>query len=55
MFLGIFDNRSCSDERGQGLGEYALILSLIAVVAIVALVFLGAEISSLLADIGASV
>ena len=42
------------DEDGQGLAEYALILSLIAIVAIAALVFLGSEISSLLSSIGAA-
>jgi pilus assembly protein Flp/PilA len=43
------------DEEGQGLAEYALILSLIAVIAIAALVFLGTEISSILSSIGAQV
>jgi Flp pilus assembly pilin Flp len=43
------------DEAGQGLAEYALILSLIAIVAIAALVFLGGEISSLLSAIGTAV
>lgn len=42
-------------EEGQGLAEYALILSLIAIVAIAALIFLGAEISSLLSTIGSSI
>ena len=44
-----------SDERGQGLAEYALILSLIAIVAILALVFLGTQISSILSSIGAAI
>jgi pilus assembly protein Flp/PilA len=43
------------DEEGQGLAEYALILSLIAVVAIVALMFLGGNVSSLLSTVGKSV
>jgi Flp pilus assembly pilin Flp len=43
------------DEAGQGLAEYALILSLIAIVAIAALVFLGGQISGLLSTIGASI
>jgi pilus assembly protein Flp/PilA len=43
------------DEEGQGLAEYALILSLIAIVAIVALVFLGGNVSSLLSTVGKSV
>lgn len=43
------------DERGQGLAEYALILSLIAIVAIVALIFLGGEIAAILSSIGVQV
>jgi Flp pilus assembly pilin Flp len=43
------------DERGQGLAEYALILSLIAIIAIAALIFLGGTISSLLSSVGAQV
>ena len=33
------------DEKGQGLAEYALILTLIAIVAIVSLIFLGGQIT----------
>ncbi len=40
------------EEEGQGLAEYALILALIAVVAIVALLFLGTQISSKLSVVG---
>lgn len=36
-----------SDERGQGMAEYALILGLIAIVAIASLIFLGDTISDL--------
>ena len=43
------------DEDGQGLTEYALILSLVVVVAIVALLFLGGQISTSLSKIGTSV
>ena len=43
------------DERGQGLVEYGLILVLIAIVAIVALVFLGNTVSTQLSKVGASV
>jgi pilus assembly protein Flp/PilA len=39
------------DEEGQGLAEYALILAFIAVVAILALTFLGTTISSLLSNV----
>ena len=40
------------DEDGQGLAEYALILALIAVIAIVSLIFLGSQISDKLSVIG---
>ena len=43
------------DERGQGLAEYALILALIVVLSIVALVFLGTQISTILSTIAVSV
>lgn len=42
-------------DRGQGLAEYALILSLIAVVAIGILAFLGTQIVGLLSTVGASI
>ena len=41
-------------ELGQGLAEYGLIVSLIAIVAIASLVFLGGTLQSLLAGIGLS-
>jgi pilus assembly protein Flp/PilA len=40
---------------GQGLAEYALILALIAVLAIVALIFLGSQIRSILSRVGNSI
>ena len=40
------------DEEGQGLAEYALILALIA---IIALIFLGNQVSSILSTVGNSV
>jgi pilus assembly protein Flp/PilA len=43
------------DERGQGLAEYALILALIAVLAIVAVTFLGGQINSILSSVGNSI
>jgi pilus assembly protein Flp/PilA len=43
------------DEEGQGLAEYALILALIAIVAILALIFLGNQISAILNAVGTSV
>jgi pilus assembly protein Flp/PilA len=41
-------------DDGQGLAEYALILALIAIVAIVALFFLGDQVSGLLTNVGTS-
>ena len=43
------------DEDGQGLAEYALILALIAITAIVALIFLGGQVSKILSTVGNSV
>ena len=43
------------DEEGQGLAEYALILALIAVVAIIALIFLGTQISGVLNNVADSI
>lgn len=41
-------------RRGQGLAEYALILALIAIAAVVALLFLSSAITSILSLIGNS-
>ena len=41
-------------QAGQGLAEYALILGLIAIVSIIALIFLGSQISDKLSIIGNS-
>ncbi len=43
------------DDEGQGLAEYALILALIAVIAIVALLFLGHQISDQMSIIGSTI
>ncbi|MHB8459898.1 MAG: Flp family type IVb pilin [Candidatus Limnocylindrales bacterium] len=43
------------DEEGQGLAEYALILALIAVVAIIALIFLGGQVKTILSNVGSSI
>jgi len=40
---------------GQGLAEYALIMALIAIVAIVSLLFLGKDVSKVLSRVGKSV
>jgi pilus assembly protein Flp/PilA len=42
-------------ESGQGLAEYALILALIAIIAIVSLIYLGNQISDKLSIIGSAV
>lgn len=39
-------------EKGQGLAEYALILALIAIVAVLALTFLSGQINAILSSIG---
>jgi pilus assembly protein Flp/PilA len=39
-------------EEGQGLAEYGLILSLIAVVAVLAVMFIGGNLSTMLSMIG---
>ncbi|HUQ77836.1 MAG TPA: Flp family type IVb pilin [Patescibacteria group bacterium] len=43
------------ESNGQGLAEYALILALIAMVAIIALIFMGGQVSTMLSKVGASV
>jgi Flp pilus assembly pilin Flp len=43
------------DDEGQGLAEYALILALSAIVAIIALIFLGQQVSGILSTVGQSV
>jgi pilus assembly protein Flp/PilA len=45
---------SMTQQAGQGLAEYALILALIAIVSILALIFLGSQISDKLSIIGNS-
>ncbi len=43
------------DEEGQGLAEYALILALIAILAIIALLFLGGQVKTILSNVGNSI
>jgi pilus assembly protein Flp/PilA len=43
---------SLQRQEGQGLAEYALILSLIAIVVIAVLLFLGGNIKTILSTIG---
>jgi Flp pilus assembly pilin Flp len=53
--LRVIDRVLWSTRRGQGLAEYALILALIAIVAIVALLFMGGQVSKILSNVGKSV
>jgi pilus assembly protein Flp/PilA len=48
-------SRVSSREDGQGLAEYALILALIAIVAIIAVLFLGENISNTFDMVGESI
>ena len=50
--LSAGEHSSRGSQVGQGLAEYALILALIAVLAIVALTFMGGSINSLLSTLG---
>lgn len=43
------------DEQGQGLAEYGLILGLIAVLCIVAVLFLSGQIKAILSNVGNSI
>ena len=47
-------SRKHAEDAGQGLAEYALILALIAVVAIIALLYLGSQVSDKLSVIGSA-
>ena len=42
-------------DRGQGLAEYALIIGLIAIVSIVALLFMGSQVNDKLSVIGSTI
>lgn len=46
--------RLVEEDEGQGLTEYALILALIAIVAIVALQILGGKVQDVLSTVGSS-
>ena len=53
--MSYFRQLISSDERGQGLAEYALILALIAVAAILAVTFLGGQINAILSTVGKAI
>jgi len=44
-----------SSDEGQGLAEYGLILTLIAIVAIIALIVIGGQVSKMISNVGNSV
>jgi pilus assembly protein Flp/PilA len=48
------DEDERDEDEGQGLTEYALILAFIAIVAILALTFLGGKVSNALSTVGNS-
>jgi pilus assembly protein Flp/PilA len=50
-YLGGLVARLRQEEDGQGLAEYALILVFVAVVAVLALTFLGTQISNILSTV----
>ncbi len=52
MVLNFFAREDGRMVEGQGLAEYALLLALIAVVCILAVTFLGTQISSILSNTG---
>ena len=49
--LGRMDHQRAGRQRGQSVAEYALIVSLIVIVALVALAFFGTQISDVLSII----
>jgi pilus assembly protein Flp/PilA len=55
VFSWLAARRPANGEEGQGLAEYALILALIAIVAILSLAFLGNTINDLMSLIGSTV
>ena len=55
VILRLVEHRPARREEGQGLAEYALILALIAIVAIISLIFLGDTINDLMSLIGSEV
>jgi pilus assembly protein Flp/PilA len=53
MIRKLFEKLS-REVSGQGLAEYALILALVAIAAIIALLFLGGQVSGILSNVGNS-
>ena len=46
--------RTLRDDRGQGLGEYALILGFVAVLCVAAVAFVGSQIAGNMSNVGSS-
>jgi pilus assembly protein Flp/PilA len=55
QFLALIPSIIHSDEEGQGLAEYGLILTLIAIVCVIALMFFGTQVSTMINTVGKSV
>ena len=55
QLIALISSINRSDDDGQGLSEYGLILSLIALVAVIALIFMGSQVSTMLDTVGKSV
>ena len=55
QFLALIPFIIRSDDEGQGLAEYGLILTLIAIVAVIALIFMGTQVSTMINTVGKSV
>lgn len=47
--------RMLRDDRGQGLGEYALILGFVAVLCVAAVIFVGSQLQGQFNSIGSSI
>jgi len=54
-FFVVLNYLKGKDEEGQGLAEYALILVLVAIVCVVALMFLGTSINTVLSNVGSTI
>ena len=55
QLLALISSIIHTDDEGQGLTEYALILTLIAMVCVVALIFMGTQVSTMINTVGKSV
>lgn len=54
MLRRVFHRRS-GREKGQDLAEYAMLISLIALIVVVAVTFFGTQLSQTIGDIGAMI